>query len=176
MSWVRLGLILSVLIQLGACSSAWEATQKAGQVIWDPDTPVGSPSSLPTQLTYSMVGDHVLNPNVNGESTPVVYQVFQLEDDSLFMAADFDAMVDDHETALGSNYLKHSDYIIFPDQFKFIEPLKIKEDTHYIGVMAQYSDPNMAQWKKVVKVKSIGREYHLLMFFTEHEIKLEIVE
>ena len=65
---------------------------------------------------------------------------------------------------------------MLPGQFKFIEPKAIDEDTRYIGVMAQYGDPEVSQWKKVIKIKSIGREYHLLILLKEQEVILDKVE
>jgi type VI secretion system protein VasD len=65
---------------------------------------------------------------------------------------------------------------MLPGQFKFIEPFEVDEDTRYIGVMAHFGDPEVSQWKKVIKIKSIGREYHILILFKEQEVLLDKVE
>lgn len=64
----------------------------------------------------------------------------------------------------------------YQGQFKFIDPIKLDEDTRYIGVMAFFADPEQSDWKKVVKVKTLGREYHLLVLLNHNEVILERVE
>ncbi|MGF1873280.1 type VI secretion system lipoprotein TssJ [Photobacterium indicum] len=155
---VRLIIVIMLLTQLAACSSGYD------------------PKTEPTTVTYSMVADEKVNPNVSGEATPIEIQVFELEDDSMFLAADYDQLVDDAEKALKSNYVDHSDYALLPGQFKYIGTTEVDDDTRYIGVMARYADPENSQWKKVVRVKSLGREYHILMLFQENEVNLNIVE
>ena len=168
--------VLLVCMGLMGCSTMWDATKKAAQVIWEPDTPVGEAKEQPTELTLSLVALDQLNPNASGDPTPLEFHIFQLEDDSKFLAADYDRMVKDFEDALGTNYVDHKDYTLLPGQFKFVGPVKVDEDTSYIGVMAHYADPDTAQWKKVVKIMAVGREYHLLMQFSGNEVKLVRVE
>lgn len=117
-----------------------------------------------------------MNQNPNGDSTPIEFQLFELEDDSKLLAADYDSLTADFEDALVSNYIDHSDFTMLPGQFKFIEPFEVDEDTRYIGVMAHFGDPEVSQWKKVIKIKSIGTEYHVLILFKEQEVILDKVE
>jgi type VI secretion system protein VasD len=154
----RLIIAVMLLTQLAACSSKYD------------------PKTEPTTITYSMVANEEVNPNVSGEATPIEIQVFELEDDSMFLAADYDQLVEDAEKVLKNNYVDHSDYALLPGQFKYIDTTEVDEDTRYIGVMARYVDPEQSQWKKVVKVKSLGREYHILMLFQKNEVNLNIVE
>jgi type VI secretion system protein VasD len=42
--------------------------------------------------------------------------------------------------------------------------------------MAKFSDIELSEWKKAVKVLNKGREYHLLMLLSEYDVKLEKVE
>jgi type VI secretion system protein VasD len=42
--------------------------------------------------------------------------------------------------------------------------------------MVSFSDPDTSQWKKVVKVKPLGRDYHLLALFKDNEVILDKVE
>lgn len=153
------GLILLVL--LGGCS--WMGGSD-------------DPKKQPTRVTYSMAADSMVNPNLSGDATPVEVQVFELEDESMFHNADYEQLVHDARKALKSNYVKHWDYMLIPGQFKFIDAIEISKDSRYIGVMARYEDPNLSDWKKVVRVLPFGRQYHLFMYFKDNIIKLEIVE
>lgn len=134
------------------------------------------PTILPTKVTFSLVADDGVNPNLTGDTSPVEIQVFELKDDSMFMSADFDLIKADYKKALKSNFVEVYDFVLTPGQFKFISPFEIDEDTNYIGVMAHYSDIDQSEWKKAVKVINKGREYHLLMQFKDYDINLERVE
>lgn len=176
MKTLRLVFVILLMGQLTGCGSVWEGTKKVGAVMFDPSIPVGAPKDLPTQLTYSIVAEEDVNQNPNGDPAPIEFQLFELEDDSKLLAADYDSLVSDFEDALGSNYIDHSDFTMLPGQFKFIEPFEVDEDTRYIGVIAHFGDPEVSQWKKVIKIKSIGREYHVLILFKDQEVLLDRVE
>ncbi|WP_036178405.1 type VI secretion system lipoprotein TssJ [Marinomonas sp. MED121] len=158
---IRLVWIFLMLVFLAGCSSS--------PTEYDP-------TQEPTRVTISMLADEKVNPNSSGEATPIEFTVFELEDDSMFMSADYEQLIEDFKAALSSNYIDNYDYVLLPSQFKFIESIEIDEDTNYIGVMVSYSDPDTSQWKKVVKVKPLGRDYHLLTLFKENEVILEKVE
>ncbi|AZQ11519.1 type VI secretion system lipoprotein TssJ [Shewanella khirikhana] len=175
-SLARWSVAALMVFLLGGCSSAWNATKKTAQVIWDPSIPVGDMTDRETLLTFSMYAQTTVNPNAEGEPTPIEMVVFELEDDSKFLAADFDSLIADFKKSLGSNYVDHSDFTLLPGQFKFVDPMKVDGDVRYIGVIAKFSQPEQAQWKKVIKIKSVGHEYHLLMFFDDHSIILDKVE
>lgn len=129
-----------------------------------------------TQVTFSLVADDDVNPGLFGVASPIEIQVFELVDDSMFMSADFDQITEDYEKALKNNFIKSYDYVMTPGQFKFIDNFKINKETNYIGVMAKFSEPDLSEWKKAVKILNRGRVYHLLMFFNDYEIKLKKVE
>lgn len=152
-------MLLSLLL-LSACSS----------------TEPYEPAKEPTKVTFSLLTDEGVNPSIWGEASPVEIQVFELQDDSMFMSADYDQLKDDYKKALRSNFVKNYDYVLTPGQFKFVNPFELDENTHYIGVMAHFSDPEISEWKKAVKVLNTGREYHLLMFFKDYNVKLDRVE
>lgn len=151
---------LMLLSSLTACSSKQEY----------------DPAEAPTTVTFSMVSDDGVNPNIWGEASPIEVQVFELKDDSMFMSADYDMIKEDYKQALRSNYVENYDYVLMPGQFKFVNKFKISPGTNYIGVMAHFAEPELSEWKKAVKVINVGREYHLLMYFKDYDVKLERVE
>ncbi|WP_025674401.1 type VI secretion system lipoprotein TssJ [Salinivibrio socompensis] len=155
----QLGVLCAMLL-LTACSSSDEY----------------KPEDQSTTATFSLVSDSGVNPNIVGDPAPIEVQVFELEDDSMFMSAGFDQLRTDYEGALNSNFINNYDYVLTPGQFKFVNAFEIDEDTNYIGVMAHFAEPNLGEWKKAVKVLNKGREYHLLMLFQDYDVKLEKVE
>ncbi|HHC7366156.1 TPA: type VI secretion system lipoprotein TssJ, partial [Vibrio parahaemolyticus] len=59
---------------------------------------------------------------------------------------------------------------------KFVSPVEVDADTHYIGVMAHFSEPELSEWKQAVKIINTGREYHLLVYLKDYDVMLERVE
>ncbi|MEI8630928.1 type VI secretion system lipoprotein TssJ [Vibrio sp. PP-XX7] len=161
----KLTFIVLVLMMLSACSS------KSSEPLAN-----YNPPESPTTVTFSMVVDDGVNPNIWGEASPIEVQVFELEDDSMFMSADYDAIKADYKKALRSNFVRDYDYVLTPGQFKFVDSVQLAPNTHYIGVMAHFSEPEISEWKKAVKVLSKGRAYHLLMYFKDYDVKLKRVE
>lgn len=155
----RLIIVAMLGTQLLACSSI---------------SSIYNPEIKPSTITYSMVASDTVNPNLSGEGTLIEIQVFELEDDSMFLNTDYDQLINDAKSALKSNYIDHSDYALLPGQFKYIDIKEVDENVRYIGVVARYADPDISQWKKVLKVKPSGQEYHLLMLFQENEVTLNI--
>lgn len=172
LSMVRLAGLLCLFLLFTGCASTREATGKTWQVIRDPSIPVGYPEDRPTLVDLSMLAEPNVNPNIEGEGTPLRFQVLQLKDDSMLMAADLSQLSSDLEEALGTNYLTHDDFTLLPGQWKFYEPFEIDEETRYIGLIAFYATPNEAEWKKVVKVTSRGEYYHLLVHLRDSEVEL----
>ncbi|MCC5901608.1 MAG: type VI secretion system lipoprotein TssJ [Halomonas sp.] len=171
-SMVRLTWLLCIVLLLAGCASTREASGKMWQVMRDPSIPVGYPEDRPTLVDLSMIAESNVNPNVDGEGTPLRFQVLQLKDDSMLMAADLDQLSQDLEAALGTNYLTHDDFTLLPGQWKFYEPFEVDEETRYIGLIAFYANPNDAEWKKVVRVNTRGDHYHLLVHLRDREVEL----
>lgn len=167
--WIAVALLA---LSLSGCASTREAAGKTWQVMRDPSIPVGYPEDRPTTVDLAMLAEPDVNPNFEGDGTPLRFQILQLKDDSMLMAADHNQLRDDLEGALGTNYLDHDDFTLLPGQWKFYEPFEIDEETRYIGLIAFYSDPEQAQWKKVVKVSSSGDDYHLLVHLRADEAEL----
>lgn len=170
---VRHLLLLTLGLSLVGCSTPYKIASKAGKVLWDPDIPVGHAKDLPSRIDLAMVAEQNVNPNEALNPTPIAFQIIELRDNSLLMAADFNQLLNNLESSLGRNYIDHHDYTVVPGEFKFIEPFEISADTRFIGVIAFYAYPNQAQWKKVVKVDPLGRRYHLLVNLRKREVQLK---
>lgn len=163
---IKLTISLLLTIFVAGCSS----TEK------NADTSPTPPSEQLTRVTFSLFADNDVNPGLFGVASPIEIQVYELVDDSMFMSADFDQINMDYLEALKNNFVKSYDYVLTPGQYKFVGDFEINPETNYIGVMAKFSEPDLSEWKKAVKVLNRGRIYHLLMFFNDYEVKLEKVE
>ncbi|WP_111498563.1 type VI secretion system lipoprotein TssJ [Marinobacter bohaiensis] len=172
---MRIGqwILLCAVLGLAGCSGPFKAISKSAQVMWDPDTPVGTPDEQPTTVDLTMLAEPDVNPNDAMQPAPIMFKIIEMEDSSMMLAADFDQISEDLEDALGANYIDHSDYAMVPGQFKYIESFEVDSGTRYLGVVAFYAFPNESQWKKVVKVDPMGGRYHILVNLREREVMMQ---
>lgn len=168
----RLLPILCLVLLLSGCG-AWKATKKIGEVIMDPDTPVGQPSDQPSTIGLILLAEPDINPNEDGDATPTQIAVVYLSEDSKLLAADFDQLTPETlEKTLGKNYVDHQEYTLLPDQYKALPPVKLDDNDRYVGVVAWYADANRSEWKKTIKVKSTGQHYQVLIHLRANNIEL----
>ena len=105
--------------------------------------------------------------------TPISIKILQLTDDSMLLSADQESLNEDLESALGKTYIDHSDYVLTPRQFKFVDFEITNKKTRYIGVIADYHDINKATWKKTVRLDSRNKKQSLLVHLTMQEILIK---
>lgn len=146
---------------------------KMVMVAKNPDIQVGNNNDQPSTVSFSLVAEPDVNPNESGEASPIEFQIIILSENSRLLATDYDQVTTDIEAALAKNYIDHQDYTLLPGQFKYLPAVKLDEKARYIGVVARYSDPDSAQWRKVIKVKNIGQTYQLLVHLRMDEVELE---
>lgn len=163
--------LVGLLLLLGLCGCT--TMGKMADVAMDPDIQVGSHDDQPSTLGFSLLAEPDVNPNEGGEAAPIEFQIVLLAEDSKLLATDYDQVSADLEKALGKNYLDHQDYTLLPNQFKYLPPVPLDEKTRYIGVIARYADPNSAEWRKVIKVRSKGRAYQLLVHLRLDEVEIQ---
>jgi len=173
LAWVT-GLAMALTIT--GCSTPYKAITKTAKVWWDPEVQVGEREELPSEAALILLASPDVNPNSALEPTPIAFQVFELRDSSRLMAADFEEMLESPEEKLGRNYLRHWDYTLVPSQYKYVTPFELDSETRFIGVVAYYAFPNESQWKKVVKVNPIGKDYRVLLNFQARDVVLQSAE
>ncbi len=167
-------LLFSSFLILSGCSKPFEAAGKMGKILLDPSTPVGQPKDQPSTVALTILAEPYINPNQEGEAAPINIQVVYLNEDSVFGSVDhdqIDAKEGDLEKVLKKNYIDHQDYTILPGQYKPFPTMTLDPSNRYIGIIAYYSDPDKAEWKKIVKARGKGRHYFLLVHIRENEIE-----
>jgi len=132
-----------------------------------------------TEVAYVLLADPDVNSRANAirrnskqaqSGTPVSVKILQLTDDSLLLSADQESLSENLEAALGKTYIDHSDYVLTPGQFKFVDFEMLNEKARYIGVVAGYHDINRSTWKKVIKLDSRNRKQPLFVRLTMQEV------
>lgn len=111
-----------------------------------------SSDKLPTMELHVHAAPY-LNPNINDQPSPVVVTVYQLKSATAFQQANFYTIENDPTAILDGDLLDKYEFEIEPDQKKVID-LNNTLDTHYIGIVAQFRDPDNAAWRQLIAVKS----------------------
>lgn len=110
------------------------------------------------------------------EASPIVFNIIQLTHNAPILQADFDSLFEDIEKALGTSYLTHTEYILAPNEFKYIAPIPVEEGVQYIAVVAAYHDYNNAIWKRIIKINPMGEEIILFINLNEYAVEVKTEE
>lgn len=110
------------------------------------------------------------------QATPIFFKVFQLKENSLILQADFENLFENMKKTLSTSYIKHDDYMMVPNEYKFIEAVEIEKDTKFIAVAASYHDYANAQWKSIIRIDATGEKIALFIHLDETEVELTTQE
>lgn len=161
---LRYMIICLVIWMTSGCNSPIEAAKKIGQVIMDPSIQVGKDTEQPSTLRLTLLAEPNINPNNEKQPSPINLQVIYLTEDSTLQATYYDQLQEaELKTILGKNYLDHQDYTLVPDQYKPLPEIKLDEKNQYLGLIAYYSNPEISEWKRVIKLNGTGgNRYNVL--------------
>lgn len=161
-------------VLLSVALTGCETAKKLGQVISNPDIPVGKQAEQPSEVTVTLLTEPDINLNAEGEAAPVDVQLVFLSDDSKLQSADYDQVASTPlPDALGKNYIDHQDFSLLPDTIKTQPAIKLDEKTQFIGVIAYFSDDLATEWKQIEPVEGTGRHYHLLVHIRKDSIEMK---
>jgi type VI secretion system protein VasD len=119
------GILLGCLVLLAGCSSA-------------------PPKPVATKATLVVAQD--VNPDSNGRPSPIVVRIYQLKEEGAFNNADYFALMDKEQEALGASLLSREEYELQPGESRTLD-LKIPPEARYLGAIAGYRDIRNAHWK-----------------------------
>jgi type VI secretion system protein VasD len=97
------------------------------------------PPPKPTAVKAQISASKDVNPRPEGGAQPVHIRIFQLKEDSAFLAADYWALVDKTKETLAGSLVQQLQYDLAPGQKQDLE-LKIDPDAHVLGVVAEFAD------------------------------------
>lgn len=100
-------------------------------------------------LKGSVQAADTLNPDSQGRPSPLVIKIYQLGAKDKFELAEFFALFDQPDAALGGDLLAVEDIMLKPGELRPYEG-EFDPTTKYIGVIAAYRDIHQAKWRAVV--------------------------
>lgn len=92
-----------------------------------------------------------VNPNRRGTPQPVKVHVFYLKQDDAFQIANFSALVDPANGAIASELVRREERLLGPGDSIRLDS-KFDPDTRFIGVVAEFTRIENADWRALVAV------------------------
>ncbi|WP_448213880.1 type VI secretion system lipoprotein TssJ [Colwellia sp. MEBiC06753] len=102
-------------------------------------------------FSYFITASDSINPDIQGQPSPVLVRVYQLANNVNFENATYDSLFQSNQNTLGGEYISLNEYLIHPDSKNNVE-LQISENAKYIGVAVGYRSVEMVTWRTIVKV------------------------
>lgn len=107
-----------------------------------------SSAPKPTKARMTVIAQADVNPDADGRPSPVVVRVYQLQQDAKFANADFFALFDDEQQALGADLLARDEITLAPGERKQLQ-VDVKGEAKFLGAIAAYRDIRNSQWRAV---------------------------
>ena len=104
-------------------------------------------SSLDTQMSASAD----INPDINGNPSPIAVSVFELSDPAAFIAADFIHLYANPMTTLGTSLLAERNIMLVPGTTETVSLPSVK-GVKAIAYVAAYQDLGNTNWRELVSV------------------------
>jgi type VI secretion system protein VasD len=138
------GIMLGTL-SLGACKNKKQETCK------------------PDDYQFKEVAVHIqasadLNLDEDGNSLPTVVRIYQLNGDLATRSLDFNELWNDHEAALGDEYISDKEFQIYPDSSELI-PITVAKEARFLLVFGVFQQPVGNTWFRVYPIPdTFGRQ------------------
>jgi type VI secretion system protein VasD len=109
-------------------------------------------SAKTTPVKFDIQADQQVNPDANGQPTPVVVRVYELKSTTAFTQAAFFDLFDNDAKVLGSDLVAKREFEIKPgDRVDFDRDTPV--ETRYIGVTAAFRLGDDSQWRTTAEIK-----------------------
>lgn len=111
------------------------------------------PPPPPTRVELKIEAAGDINPDAQGQASPVMLRVYELKGDANFNNADFFALYDKEQSALAGDLAHKQEFLLKPGESKdlLIDP---QADTEFIGVFAAFRKLDTAQWRVSAPIAS----------------------
>lgn len=132
-------------------------------------------ASSPPGASLTLQAAKYLNPDINGQASPVVVTLYQLKSPFGFDNADYDSLAGNSAHVLGSSLIDKQTTEIRPGQITGVN-LALTQGTEYIGIVAAYRDIDQTRWHTVVKLPTGNRKIKLFINLESAGISAHIVK
>jgi type VI secretion system protein VasD len=103
---------------------------------------------LPVPLEITLGAAERVNPNIEGRPSPIVVRLFELANDTRFLAADYFELMGQDGTPLGEEMLVSEEYILLPGEVRVVRK-RAAPNGKFLGVVAGYRDLTSSAWRAI---------------------------
>lgn len=123
--------VIAVLVGMASCAS--------------------SPAPKETKLKSDVVAAANINPNRRGTPQPVKLHVYYLKQDEAFLQANFSDLIQPDAPVIASDLIRRTESLIGPGETLSLDT-KFDEQSKFIGVVAEFTRIDQAQWRSLAAV------------------------
>ncbi|MCP3869023.1 MAG: type VI secretion system lipoprotein TssJ [Gammaproteobacteria bacterium] len=105
-----------------------------------------------TLLALHITASPLLNPNTDGDPSPLVVRLYELKAETEFKTADFFTLFDQDRTILASDLAASRKELEFKPGERRILDLELSPETRFIGILAAYRDLDNAIWRALTPI------------------------
>ncbi len=110
------------------------------------------PPPKPTLVNGSIKASAGLNPSVTGRASPLQVRVYELKAPAAFNAADFMALFQGDQAALGGDMVGREEMTLQPGESR-PHNKTLSPETRFVGVVGFYRALERANWRTVVAIQ-----------------------
>jgi type VI secretion system protein VasD len=125
-----------------------------------------------TKLVSEVSAAANINPNRRGTPQPVKLHVFYLAEDDAFVQANFGDLIDPESAVLGDELVRRAESLIGPGETLALDE-KFDEAAKFIGVVAEFTDVDVASWRAVAAVPA-RRWTDVVKLFSKNKLQILI--
>ena len=113
-----------------------------------------------------------LNPDHEGNPSPLVVRLYELKSATAFNNTGFFSLYDNDANELGDDMKGREEMEFQPGQALFLER-ELEPETRYVGIMAAYRDIENARWRAVFEVEA-GSETEMIIALDRLAVGIEV--
>ena len=110
---------------------------------------------LVNNIDISIRATKDVNPDAQGNPSPIVVRFYELTATENFRRADFATLFNDEQATIGEDIVRRDEFELKPEQNRNIVR-KAKRGTKYIGVVAAYHNVANIKWRAVISLNPDG--------------------
>jgi type VI secretion system protein VasD len=116
---------------------------------------IAAPAEAKVKASMSLAASKEVNPDASGRPSPVVVRVYQLRNDAAFNGAEFFALYDDEQKALGPEFITRDEFVLAPAESRTLD-VTLAPEARFVGAIAAFRDIRNAQWRSIVPAPKKG--------------------
>lgn len=124
----------------------------------------------PTRMEAQVEASEDLNPDYDGQASPIVVRMYQLKSAVAFNNATFFALYDSDVAELGDDLEGTEELELRPGDKLELER-EFKPDTRFVGFIAGYRDIDNASWRAIAELET-GETNDFKIAFNRLEVKI----